>query len=102
VVNRNLRLERSRARRVEQLSGLLERGDQDMAKERHASERDNEPQDMRSDPQPLQDEASQAETSDHDLISRRAYERFQARGGEHGRDQDDWLDAERELNGRGE
>jgi hypothetical protein len=31
-------------------------------------------------------------------IARRAYERFQMRGGEHGRDQDDWLAAEEELN----
>jgi hypothetical protein len=33
-----------------------------------------------------------------DLIARRAYERFQMRGGEHGRDQEDWFEAERELN----
>jgi hypothetical protein len=31
-------------------------------------------------------------------VARRAYERFQMRGGEHGRDQDDWLAAEEELN----
>ena len=37
-------------------------------------------------------------TSRVDLITRRAYERFQMRGGEHGRDQEDWLEAERELN----
>jgi hypothetical protein len=37
-------------------------------------------------------------TSRLDLITRRAYERFQSRGGEHGRDQEDWLEAERELN----
>jgi hypothetical protein len=30
-------------------------------------------------------------------IARRAYEFFLARGGEHGRDLDDWLRAEREL-----
>ncbi len=30
-------------------------------------------------------------------ISRRAYQRFEERGGEHGRDMDDWLEAEREL-----
>jgi hypothetical protein len=33
-----------------------------------------------------------------DSIARRAYERFEKRGGEHGRDQDDWLAAEQELN----
>lgn len=32
-----------------------------------------------------------------DVISRRAYERFQMRGSEHGRDQEDWYEAEREL-----
>jgi hypothetical protein len=37
-----------------------------------------------------------------DLITRRAYERFQMRGGEHGRDQEDWLEAERELNRDGQ
>jgi len=30
-------------------------------------------------------------------VARRAYEFFLARGGEHGRDLDDWLRAEREL-----
>ena len=36
-------------------------------------------------------------------IARRAYERFEARGGEHGRDQEDWFNAEQELKGtRGE
>jgi hypothetical protein len=34
-----------------------------------------------------------------DDIARRAYERFQMRGGDHGHDQQDWLDAERELHG---
>ncbi len=30
-------------------------------------------------------------------IARRAYERFRARGEEHGHDQEDWFEAEREL-----
>jgi Protein of unknown function (DUF2934) len=34
--------------------------------------------------------------TEHDIASR-AYELFVARGGEHGRDWDDWLSAEREL-----
>jgi hypothetical protein len=34
---------------------------------------------------------------DPDDIARRAYERFEARGGEHGRDQQDWFEAEREA-----
>jgi hypothetical protein len=32
-----------------------------------------------------------------DLIARRAFEFYCARGGGHGRDVDDWLEAEREL-----
>lgn len=32
-----------------------------------------------------------------DAISARAYELFQARGGEHGHDLEDWLQAEREV-----
>ena len=30
-------------------------------------------------------------------VAERAYERFRMRGGEHGRDQEDWFDAERDL-----
>jgi Protein of unknown function (DUF2934) len=32
-----------------------------------------------------------------DLVAQRAYARYQQRGGEHGRDQQDWFEAEREL-----
>ena len=32
-----------------------------------------------------------------EAIARRAYELYQRRGGAHGRDLDDWLQAEREL-----
>ena len=32
-----------------------------------------------------------------DVVARRAYQRFEERGYEHGRDMDDWLEAEREL-----
>jgi hypothetical protein len=40
---------------------------------------------------------------DSEQVARRAYERFEARGGEHGRDQEDWFGAEEELRGtRGE
>ena len=35
--------------------------------------------------------------SHDDLVALRAYERFAARGGEHGRDQEDWFAAEQEL-----
>jgi hypothetical protein len=34
-----------------------------------------------------------------DRIRQRAYERYQERGGDHGRDTDDWLEAEREVAG---
>ena len=34
---------------------------------------------------------------DEGEIARRAYRRFEERGYEHGRDMDDWLEAEREL-----
>jgi len=33
-----------------------------------------------------------------DQVARRAYEIFESRGGWHGADLDDWLEAERELN----
>jgi len=32
-------------------------------------------------------------------VARRAYELYESRGGEHGHDLDDWLQAERELRG---
>jgi hypothetical protein len=34
---------------------------------------------------------------DYDQVARRAYERYEARGREDGRDIEDWLEAEREL-----
>jgi hypothetical protein len=55
------------------------------------------PQQEPGDPAP-QTSSTQDGNSRSDLIARRAYERFQMRGGEHGRDQEDWLEAERELN----
>ena len=39
-------------------------------------------------------------TPSHDEIARRAFEIFLARGREHGRAQEDWLSAERELRAR--
>ena len=35
--------------------------------------------------------------NDPDAVARRAYEIFQNRGGDHGADLDDWLEAERQL-----
>ena len=70
-----------------------------MTRGRNASgEPADESQGISSDVQAVKDDASAPATVDRDLISRRAYERFQMRGGEHGRDQDDWLEAEREVN----
>lgn len=40
----------------------------------------------------------ETENSGPDAIARRAYDRFQSRGGEHGRHEEEWLEAERELN----
>jgi hypothetical protein len=34
-------------------------------------------------------------------VARRAYELFLSRGGQHGRDMDDWLEAERQLTSDG-
>jgi hypothetical protein len=42
--------------------------------------------------------SSRATTTDAD-IARRAYDLYLARGGESGHDVEDWLQAERELNG---
>ena len=56
-----------------------------------------------SGPIQLDDDAARPNTGyaqpDDDLIARRAYERYEARGGEHGRDQEDWFEAEREIRG---
>jgi hypothetical protein len=43
------------------------------------------------------EEAIAAPTIAHDQIARRAYDLFEQRGGTHGHDVDDWLQAEREL-----
>jgi len=37
--------------------------------------------------------------ADEGAIRQRAYDRFSERGGGHGRDLEDWLEAERELSG---
>ena len=41
--------------------------------------------------------AGDVNKSDHERTARRAYERFQGRGGDHGHDQDDWFTAENEI-----
>ena len=47
--------------------------------------------------EPLTIPDTQSDTPDPDSVARRAYQRFEERGYEHGRDMDDWLEAEREL-----
>jgi hypothetical protein len=46
---------------------------------------------------PLSTELQAASPDRSDQVSRRAYDLYLARGGEHGRDLDDWTQAEREL-----
>jgi hypothetical protein len=41
-----------------------------------------------------------APAADAAAIARRAHELFQARGGLHGHDMDDWLEAERQIGGQ--
>lgn len=41
--------------------------------------------------------AESSNRPDSENVSRRAYELFLARGGQHGHDLEDWLQAEREL-----
>jgi len=43
--------------------------------------------------------ATQSATVAHSDIARLAFERYCLRGGQHGHDVDDWLQAERELRG---
>jgi hypothetical protein len=43
---------------------------------------------------------SDREERDRDQTARRAYERFEARGREHGHDQEDWFEAERDIRSR--
>lgn len=52
-------------------------------------------------PKPARTSKKSNGTADHfndpDAVARRAYEIFQNRGGDHGADLDDWLEAERQL-----
>ena len=47
--------------------------------------------------QQWQNSTEELRETDAERIARRAYERFEARGGEHGKDQDDWFAAEDEV-----
>ena len=44
--------------------------------------------------------AGDDDLAERERIAQRAYERFKARGEEHGRDQEDWFEAERESRSR--
>ena len=46
---------------------------------------------------PAQAQAAKPPAASMDRIAKRAYELYAERGGEHGRDQDDWLRAEQEV-----
>ena len=47
--------------------------------------------------EPVNDAGNLTAVRCHDDIARRAYELYEARGRDDGRDFDDWLEAEREL-----
>jgi hypothetical protein len=46
---------------------------------------------------PKPDNGAAEGINDPDAVARRAYEIYQRRGGDHGADLDDWLEAERQL-----
>jgi hypothetical protein len=46
---------------------------------------------------PKKSNGAAAPFNDADAVARRAYEIYERRGGNHGADLDDWLEAEREL-----
>ncbi len=50
-------------------------------------------------PRGTQSAQQERQAPDRDAVARRAYERFVQRGGEHGRDLEDWVEAEKELGG---
>jgi hypothetical protein len=59
--------------------------------------------DVRSEPSetgPGKLETMSGAAGDPDSIARRAYQRYEDRGREHGRDLEDWIEAERELANR--
>ena len=59
--------------------------------------------DLHQVPPPMRetDAVEAIEASKLEEIARRAYARFQMRGGVHGHDQEDWFAAEREVNAPG-
>jgi hypothetical protein len=71
-----------------------------MARARHTDHNDaSRPREMERADEPST-ESPRSESRPLDSIARRAYERFEMRGGEHGHDQEDWFEAERELRER--
>lgn len=50
-----------------------------------------------SENQQWQNSTDESREADAERIARRAYERYEARGGEHGKDQEDWFAAEEEV-----
>ena len=62
------------------------------------SRRENEQNNGRQN-EPLTIPSTESYMPDPDAVARRAHQRFEERGYEHGRDMDDWYEAERELRG---
>lgn len=56
----------------------------------------------RETPEPQFAGNSDVANGDRERIARRAYQLYKERGGRHGRELDDWLEAERELARRGD
>ena len=75
-----------------------------MANSRTTRPREPQDEELRTagNQQPSPGAASTSEPVDQQRVAQRAYELFQMRGAEPGRDQEDWFAAERELKGAGE
>ena len=70
-----------------------------MAQRRRSEPDDRNTESGRTAPvEPVRNEAERDATNEE--ISARAYELYEQRGAEHGRDWDDWLQAEKELQSR--
>ena len=61
----------------------------------------NSAEDAPASPPPVEETASTESEPSLEAIAERAYQIYKARGGAHGKDSDDWLEAELELRARG-
>lgn len=69
---------------------------------RSSDPRTSETGELRADEFGRAGRAVEPRESETERIARRAYQRFEERGGEHGHDQEDWFAAEEEVRGSGE